>query len=251
MKKEELLAKGISETDADEIISSFSEDVDSSPLLDLQKAVGSDQEDMETLSKAEGEDEEEKENDKDYDEKYMKKYMKRYMKENKEEVGAFGKKMEKAIADIDMESDGAVVEMLDLAPILQDQQEFNSSMAKAIEGFGNVLEVLVSQGEKSYDLMHKAAKVTAEQAVNLDSFLSVPKGRKGVSAANAENMQKAQLVSGDQNKLVEKILQKAVRNGDSTAGQVISAFDSKGKDVNKLNSVQREFINDLINKEDK
>lgn len=256
MTKDELLEKGIAEETADEIVAAFSNSEEDS-LLTLQKALD-DSPEMDGLFKADKKAEESEDGDSededDYNEAYMKKYMKRYMKENKKssakaakEVGIFGEKMEKAISDIDTDSEGAVVEMTDLAPFLSTQSEFNESMVKAISELAGSIDLVSAQAEKSYDLMQKSAKVQVEQARGMDDFLSTPQGRKGVIAS--ADMQKAQIVSADQNEEIYKVLMKAVKEKDHTAGQIISAFESRGKNANMLNKVQKEYINDLLKKE--
>lgn len=253
--KEELLQKGMSEADADEIISKLetdSEDNENS-LQALQKALDSNDSNEEILSKADGGDEEESEGkEDDYDEKYMKKYMKRYMKANKascqkmmKELGSANEKMNKAIDDVDIDSEGAVVEMTDLAPYLENQKEFNESMVKAIETMSEMIEVISSQNEKSYDLMKKAATVQVEQAEAIGDYFSKPQGRKGVVAS--ESLAKASEESNiaEPNVIYQKLF-KAVKEGDKQAGQVISAFESAGKNIKFLNNAHKNYIQNLL-----
>jgi hypothetical protein len=271
MTKEELLQKGVSEDVADEIISAFEDGGQENSLSLLEKALNKGSDKQESLFKAEeeGEEKEEKESkkeegeeeeegeDKDYDEKYMKKYMKRYMKENKKacskaakEVGMFNDEMKKAMDDIDTGAEGAVVEMNDLAPYLNAQRKFNDTMAKAIKEISSQVILISSQNEQSFDLMEKAARVQVEQAKAIDGVFSQPQGRKGVMSSAVQPMAKAvdQFVKED-NTRIYSVLMKAVKTGDRTAGQVISVFESCGKNANKLNITQRQYVSELLNKE--
>lgn len=262
MTKEELLLKGVSEEIADEIIAELEENPDENSLQSLQKALDKDDpEKMDDLLKAEKKDEgdeEDDDNDKkdDYNGSYMKKHMKRYMKENKKscqkfmkEMDGYGDDMKKAIDNLDDDSEGAIIEMTDLKPFLDVLGPVIEGMAKAIPELAERIEVVSAQADKNYDLMKKAAKVTAENAEGLNGFLSTPNGRKG-KVASIE-MQKAQIDSASQNKEVYKVLMKAVNQKDRVAGQIISDFESSGRNLNKLNSNQKEYIEDLLKKEDK
>jgi hypothetical protein len=249
--KEELLQKGISEEVADDIMSKLSnEDETENSLQALQKAVGGDDDSKKSKKKK---DEDEDDDDEEYDKAYMKKYMKRYMKENEKDdkdEDDDSKKMKKAIEEVNLDADGAVVEMEDLKPFLNAQSEFNSKMAKAFEDISSKIEVIESRQANSYDLMQKAAKVQIEQANSLSEFMSQPQGRKGVVADI--KMQKAVENTAEQSKIAYEVLMKAVRSGDAMAGQVISVFESHGKNINRLNEPQRAYINKLIaNKEAK
>jgi len=250
MTKEELLEKGISEDVADEIIASFEEN-DSSSLLLLEKALNKDSERQESLFKA-GDVDDDDDGD-DYNEEYMKKYMKRYMKENKKscsktakEVGLFEGEMKKAMESIDYDAEGAVVEMVDLGPILESQGEFNEKMAKAIEEISGQLTVIFAQTEEGFDIMEKAARVQVEQAKALDTVFSQPQGRKGVTAT--ADMAKAAEIAGnhEQNKLVYETLMKAVQTGDRQAGQIISVFESAGKNIAALSPEHKNYVNSLL-----
>lgn len=259
MTKEELLSKGLSETDADEVIASFSGSTEESPLQSLEKALGSVASEEQLIKAEEGEkgEKEDEEDKEEYNEKYMKKHMKRYMKENQKscksmmkELGGSESEMKKAVEDMDFENlEAAVIETEDLKPILEKQMEFNSEMTKAISLLSEQIETISSQTEKNYDLMEKAAKVTLDQAKGLDSFLSVPNGRKGV--VHDKNMQKATEFSPEQNKVVYDVLLKATKEGDSTAGGILSVFESYNKNLSVLNTDQRQYIGTLMNKEAK
>lgn len=262
MTKEELLHKGISEEMADEIIAGFSTDTEEgNSLLDLQKALDDDPGKMDSLIKAEDNEGDDKgDDDKDYDEAYMKKYMARYMKKNSKscqkmmkDLNLSGEKMAKAIDDLDLESEGAVVEMTDLSPFLSEFKEQFGDMVKAISAFANQVETVSAKTDKAYDLMHKAATVQAEQAEAINGFISVPNGRKGVIAdmnkAKTTQVQSGFSFTKEDNRLIYSSLMKAVNDGDKDAGIVIGAFESHGHDANKLNQAQRKFISDIISKE--
>lgn len=256
LTKEELLQKGISEDVADEIIAAA--ESDGSPensLQALEKALNN-----ETLFKAKGGDDDEgdeEEEGSDYDESYMKKYMKRYMKENKaacgkmaKDVGIFGGEMKKAVESFDNDAEAAVIEMEDLKPILESQVEFNDAMSKAVEEISGAIELIRVRAEQSYDLMQKAAAVQVETAKSMDEFFSTPAGRKGVTAS--VTMQKAENpVSPEMVKTVYSTLMKATQKGDQKAGMILSAFESTGKNLKRLNDLQRQYINDLIQQEAK
>ena len=259
LTKDELLQKEISEEDADEIIAAFDENVDS--LQTLEKALGEEVPEMDLFVKAEkgGEDEDSDEDDEDkdkddYNENFMKKHMKRYMKENEKscgkmakEVGVFGENMSKAISEFDTDAEGAIVEMIDLKPILEGQMEFNSVMAKAIEGMSAQIDMISAKSEDTFSLMSKSARVQVEQAKGMGEYLSQPTGRKG-AVSNVVPMQKAEpiVVSADGQREIYAVLEKAMKDGDSNAGLVMSAFESNGKDVNRLNLAQRQIISNLI-----
>jgi hypothetical protein len=254
LTKEELLQKGISAEVADEIIAASASDEGSENSLQaLEKAISTPEEGELFKAKGgkeKGEGEDEDGEDSDYDEAYMRKYMKRYMKENKKacgkmakEAGIFSGNMEKA-AELDMDAEGAIVEMADLKPILEEQGEFNSRMAKAIETLAEQVMYISERQDKSFDLMTKAAAVQVETAKGLGEFLSVPQGRKGVTAS--VEMQKASQVTPEMSKMIYSKLMKAVQSGNKDAGMVISAFESSGKNINRLNPAHRAFITQLM-----
>ena len=257
MTKEELLSKGVSENVADEIIAAFEDNGQENSLSLLEKALNKKEDTDESLFKAadkEEGDKGEEEDDDDYDEKYMKKYMKRYMKENEKEFEGEMKKssasMKKAREDFDMDAEGAVVEMADLKPFLDNQMSMNDTMCKAISNLQAELKVISAQNEESYSIMTKAARVQVEQAKALDSVFSQPVGRKGLIAQVPETkMQKAVEFAAADNAQVYSVLMKATRAGDTTAGLLISAFESAGKNVNSLNPVQKKYISELLIKE--
>jgi len=261
LTKDELLAKGVSEEVADQVIAALQDgNADDDSLQALQKAL--EDPEMDSLFKAEkggddnkGGDEDE---DKDYNEEYMKR--KRYMKENKsacaktaKEVGIFSDKMEKAIDDINVDADGVMMDMADLKPFLEAQKEFNGKLVKAIEDISSAVLVISAQNEKSFNVMKKAAGVTLTQAELLGEFMGKPAGRKGVVSVKDE-MRKASdiaVISVEGSKAIYSVLMKATQNHDSTAGQILSALESLGKDAHRLNKVQRKYIDELIKKEAK
>lgn len=257
LTKEELLQKGTSEELADEIIASYPSDdsqKDDDSLTALQKALDKDSPDkMDNLSKAEKKGDEENSDDEkeEYNEKFMKK-MKRYMKENKKsfkEMDESKEDMKKAIDDVDTDSEGAVVEMTDLAPFLEKLGPVLEGMAKAIPELSDRIDSISEKTEKNYSLMQKAAKVTAEQADEINKFLNVPSGRKGVTESAQMQKAQAQKSSNEQRKIVHGALMKAVRENDRKAGQIISAFESSGQNINALKPSDRKYVNDLIQKE--
>jgi hypothetical protein len=213
----------------------------------------------EELIKAKGgkaDDDENDDGEDGYDASYMKKHMKRYMKENSsackkaaEEVGIINEKMIKATELIDTDSAGAVVEMEDLKPFLEEQTQIMSDLTKAITTLADQIMVISDSSEKSYDLMQKAGKVQVEQAKVFNEFLAVPQGRKGITAS--ADMKKATSVniSKEDNDQIYQVLFKATKEGNRDAGIVISAFESAGHDATKLNKKQKQFISELLNKE--
>ena len=256
MTREELLEKGISEDVADEIISAFDEKGSENSLELLEKALSQDDK-QESLFKAdEPEEDDDDEGGDGYDEEYMRKYMKKYMKENTsackkaaKEIGLFNEDMKKAIDDVNVDADGAVVEMADLAPFLDSQREYNEQMAKAISVLAEQISVISAQAENGFDVMHKAARVQLEQARAFDQFLGAPTGRKGVTAT--ADMQKAveYTVTPEQKRDVYSALFKATRSGDHKAGEIISIFESAGQDIRALTPEHKLYVNDLLNKE--
>lgn len=250
MTKEELLEKGVSVEVADEIIAAFEDAGSSNSLELLEKALSEPKE--QTLFKAEDDPEDED----DYDEEYMRKYMKKYMKENKsactkaaKEAGLFAEEMKKAISEIDMNAEGAVIEMAELSPVLNSFVECIDKMAKAIEEVSGTVNVIAENTEPGYDLMQKAARVQVEQAKALDGILSQPAGRKGVVAHT--NLQKAADVvnNPEVGKAVYSVLFKATKGGDHKAGEIISLYESAGHDIRALTPDHRQYVNDLLAKE--
>lgn len=260
--KEELLQKGVSEEIADEIIATFDEiDTEDDSLLALQKALDKkDSNSEQDLFKADEGDKKEDNDDKDdYDESYMKKYMSRYMKKNMKscqkmmkEIGGYSEKMSKAIEDFDLDSEGAVVEMTDLKPFLDDVNEVFDGMSKAISTLADRIIAIEDKTESTYDLMHKAATVQADQAKEINEFLSVPQGRKGVvsgmNKAQDTNVVNKTSFSKEDNDFAYKTLQKALHNGEKDAGTLISVFESNGHDLNNLRPAQRQAISTFISK---
>jgi hypothetical protein len=266
--KEELLQKGLSEEDADKIITAFesNEDPENSIQL-LEKALNEgdnstpgDSPDVDPLLKAKKgkEDDDDSGDDDDYNPEFMKKHMKRYMKENKKscgkmakEVGIYGEEMKKAIDEMDTNLDGAVVEMADLKPILEQQVAFNESLSKAVEELSGRVLSISTLGEKQFDVMQKAAQLQVDQAKSMETFLSQPAGKKGKTAISTEDMKKAKetLISPESTQYIYDVLMKATKDGDRNAGMIISAFESSGKNVNMLNPGQKKYINELITKE--
>lgn len=265
MTKEELLQKGLSEETADEVIKAdlFTENPDENSLQSLEKALNPEDPEMDSLAKAgkkdEGKKEEDDEDKEDYNEKYMKKNMKRYMKENKKscqkmmkEMDEYGDDMKKAIDDIDLDSEGAVIEMVDLKPFVEKLGTVIEGMAKAIPELSERIEVVSAQADKNFSLMEKAARLQVDQAKNIGEFMSEPTGRKSVDV----NLRKAGAVdpeaakfSKEDNRIIYKTLMKAVKDRDKDAGMVISAFESSGQNANRLSKPHKEFVCDLMKKE--
>jgi hypothetical protein len=254
MTKEELLQKGVSEDVADEIVAAFDETGSSNSLLLLEKALNKDDGKQESLFKAEEMDDDD-DDEEGYDEAYMKKYMRKYMMANKKscgkmakELGIAGEEMKKAMDDFSMDAEGAVIEMADLAPILESQLEFNERMAKAIEEISGQINLISAQAENGFDIMAKAARVQVEQAKALDTVLSTPQGRKGVTANVDMTKAIEPVISPEQNKLVYSVLMKAVQSGDAKAGQIISVFESAGRNIQALTPEHKNYVNNLLAK---
>jgi len=263
LTKKELLLKGIDPATADEILASMDQS-DDSPLANLRKAMNGDS-GMGSLFKADHKepdgDEDGKDEDgdgdgdgDDYDEEYMKKYMKKYMKANKElckadaeEVGLFDKEMKKAIESMDFDTEGAVVEMTDLAPFLDSQMEFNSKMAKAIMSLVQRVEVIADQTAEGYSLLHKASAVQVETAEIIAGISKTPNGRKGVMVTD---LAKARVIAGQSDVMtVWNVLAKAINAGDTLAGDIGSKFESSGKRFDLLTTNEQNYVNELIKKE--
>jgi hypothetical protein len=185
--------------------------------------------------------------------------MTRYMKENKsairqnmKDAGVFADEMKKAIEDLDMDS-GAVVEMNDLGPFIKDIVKFNEEMLKAMEMITGQVDTISAKSEETYELLRKAAKAQVDQAKDLKAYMDTPIGRKGKIAD--EKMHKANefnqegKFTPEENKAAYKVLMKAVKEKNTDAGMVISAFEAGGHDANRLRSNQKTFIRDLLAKE--
>lgn len=259
LTRAQLLAKGISEADADEILSSY-EDSGSNPLESLRKALDGGEESA--LFKADdGDEDDEKEDgakegdddDEGYDEEYMKKYMKKYMKSNPEsakkmaeEAGIFGEKMEKAASGIDIAADGAVIEMADLAPYLSAQQETISGMLKAMNVIAAKVETIQAQNAEAYSLLGKTARVNMVTAEALEKAMSVSTGRRGAVTADLEKARTSEVGTAQE---IYQTLAKAMKNGNGLAGEVLSVFESLGKNVKALNKAQIQFIQQLKQEE--
>jgi uncharacterized protein YoxC len=252
--KEELLLKGLSEKDADEIISSFSGGTtEENPLQALQKAIGDEDkpENGESdLAKAKPKDEEDEE-DEGYNAEYMKKNMKRYMKENKKacqkmmkDMDGAKEEMNKAIENIDPDSDGVVVDMEELSPYLEAQSETIEQLSKAIHKINEQLDVIMAQGEQNYDLMKKAGRVHFDTAKKINQAMSKSSGRKGITAD--ETMEKATNLKTEPQTCWDT-LYKATKAGNQKAGEVISKFETAGRRINLLSSSDQEFIKNLMN----
>jgi len=250
--KEELLQKGIDASEVDKIISALeAQTEDSSPLEALNKALN-DNPEMDSLFKAkkgEGdEDEDDEEDGEEYDEKFMKK-MKKYMKSkgkheepDGDEGPMFGKEMKKAIDDISG-ADGGVVEMADLAPVLNSMVETVQDMAKALSGLERRIEVISGQNAESYSLLTKAAAVTAETAEIVSGIGNTSAGRKGVIVAD---MKKAQEAVQPEPKVIWAALTKALNSGNIKAGEIGSKYESSGRRFNMLNPAEQNFVKELI-----
>ena len=250
--KEELLEKGVSEEVADEIISGLSED---DSLTALSKALGDGEGESGSLFKAEGEEDGDDESeDDDYDEKYMKRYMKKYMKSNgsackkmMKEMGMMKAEMSDSFNSIDASAEGAIVEMTDLSPVLDKFSETIDTMSKAIEAINDRVDVIARNSDTVYDLQSKSARVMLEMGKAQEFELSQSTGRKSTST---QNLQKAHEYSQNDSNIVYKTLLKAVKEGNESAGMVLSSFESNGKNLSKLNPAQRKVIAGLI-QEDK
>ena len=258
--REELLAKGLTVAQVDEILSA-TEGQDDSSLTALKKALEPKKD--EGLFKAEGGEKEGDEADDkepdgdadDYEEKYMRKHMARYMKENKtacrkaaDEAELFDKKMEKAISSIDADSDGAVVEMADLAPVLDAIPESYNALAKAVSALVSKTEIIIAQNENAFALMHKAASVTADTADAMGDYFKSSTGRKG---AQTSDMSKAlPLAAGLADvKAVYKVLQKAALiDRDEKAAGILEVFESAGQNIRALNPQRQAYVAELMTK---
>lgn len=245
--KEELLQKGIDPVVADEILASMESEENSSPLEALKKAVEKKPETGDLFKAKEGEDDEDE--DEEYDEKFMKK-MKKYMKSkgheepdgDEGEGNMFGK-MKKAIDDIDPNAEGAIVEMAELAPVLEAMVETVQTMAKAISGLERRIELVSDQNSENYNLLAKAAAVTAETAEIISEIGTQPQGRKGVLMAD---MNKAKDMTQPEPKVVWAALTKALNSGNMKAGEIGSKYESAGKRFSALNAVEQNFVKELI-----
>ena len=260
LTKEQLLQKGISPAVADEILAAANNQEDSS-LLALQKALKGD--DMDSLFKAGegngGQDPDDNgDDDDDYDEEYMKKYMKKFMVANKsactkaaKEVGLFGDEMKKAIDGIDMNADGAIIEMADLSDYLDAQVKFNSKLTKAFDTLLERVEIIAEQNAAGYSLLHKASTLQADMAEGMGSFLNSPAGRKGVTTVDMGKAKGVVTQNAANTNAIYTVLFKAMQSGDEKADMVLSAFESAGKNINKLDKGKQAFIAQLMAKEAK
>jgi len=253
--KEDLMkAANLSEEQANALLESFDGDFssDNSPISSLKKALNSDgQQDLFKADDEEVEDEEE-----EYDADYMKKYMKRYMKENPssckrmmEDLGVKKEAMKKASSEIDPNDAGVVVEMADLQPYMESQNEFNESLVKAVSELNSKLDTVIEANAYSQDILEKAAIVTADSSEKLDEFFSKPNTRKGVSfdpLTKAVQPSKEKKMVEQFPKIVHETLMKAISNGNREAGEVIGRFESAGKNFKMLRDSDKFFISNLL-----
>jgi hypothetical protein len=256
--KNELLAKGIDPTVADEIIASYDRSSeDENPLTRLEKALKPKKEnDEQSLFKAEegekdGDPANDNEPDEDEDdEKFMKKNKKAMKKAEDDEDEEKGEEMKKAFDSIDRSAPGAVVEMEDLAPAISAIQKSFSSLLKAVSVLSSRVDKIVAQNEESYDLMHKAAELQVETSKGLSSVLALPTGRKSVSTVN---MEKAVAVNADltNRQLVYQVLAKGVQMKDPIAGAIAERYESAGHDIRVLSKEDRAGIAKLIQENNK
>ena len=238
MNKEQLMAKGLSPEAADEVIASFAGADAGSPILELHKAVKKGA--SVDLFKAE-EDDEDDEKAGDGDEEDDDDMEKGEAIEEDEED------LEKAISDFNTSGEGAVVEMADLAPYLRATAKFNKSMLKAVSSLVAENKTIKAQNKELFELMHKAASVQVFTAEALEKAMSLPAGRKGVTTVPAQELAKAKAISSDA-KGIYVTLEKAMTIGDKRAGFILSAFESVGKRVEKLDQSSRDYISELIKK---
>jgi hypothetical protein len=259
--KDELLAKGIDPTVADEIVSSYdhSEEV-GTPLSQLEKALkpkkGNDEQSLFKAEKGEkeGDAEDDAEPDEDADDetkaKYMKKKALKKADGDEEDEEKDEKEMKKAFDSIDRSAPGAVVEMETLDPALSAIQTVMSSMLKAVNALSTRVDKIVAQNDESYDLMHKAAELQVETSKGLSAVLATPVGRKGV---NTVDMKKAQELNADltNRKLVYQVLAKAVSMKDPIGGAIAERYESAGHDIRALSKEDRAGIAKLIQENNK
>lgn len=238
MNKEQLMAKGLSPEAADEVIASFAGSTAGSPILELHKAIKKGGKADDLFKAEEEEEDEEKAGDGDDDDDDM---------EKGEDIDEDGEDLEKAISDINAHGEGAVVEMTDLAPYLRATAKFNKSMLKAVSDLVAENRTIKAQNAELYDIMHKAASVQVLTAETLEKAMGAPAGRKGVTTVSSQILEKAKAVDTDA-KTVYVTLEKAMLTGDRRAGLVLSAFESAGKQVGKLDKSSREYIAELIKK---
>jgi len=260
MTKEELLQKGFSPEEAEKVAQALDAQANNepeNPLLALKKEL-----DLSKAKASEGDDEPDKEGkDDDYNPEYMEKNMRRYMKENKKacakmmkEMGDYSEDMKKALEDFDEDGD-YLLETKNLAPFMETFTGITpvlEGMVKAIVNINEELTMVKGQNEKTFDLMQKAASVTADQAEifqNLNQAMSKSNGRKGITGMQAP-LQKAATPQGtitpEANKQVLTSLMKAVKQGIPGADDMVVVFESRGKDVNKIPPDTRQKIANII-----
>jgi len=260
MTKDELLLKGFSPEEAEIVSQALDAQANKepeNPLLALKKEL-----DLSKAKVPEGDDEPDKEGkDDDYNPEYMKKNMRRYMKENKKacakmmkEMGDYSQDMKKALEDFDEDGD-YLLETKNLAPFMETFTGITpvlEGMVKAIVNINEELTMVKGQNEKTFDLMQKAASVTADQAEifqNLNQAMSKSNGRKGITGTQAP-LQKAATPQGtitpEVNKQIFTTLMKAVKNGVPGSDNVISILETVGKDVNKLPAQSRQELVNVI-----
>jgi hypothetical protein len=258
--KDELLAKGIDEKTAGNIIALLESGSSSDAMTKLRKALNGEK--QESLFKAEDDDEDDNledadggdDDDDDYDAEYMKKNMRRYMSENQkackkmmEDMGGKVEKLNKAVGDIDTSADGAIVAMEDLTPALSAIANSVEALTKAVFRLNDKVDEFQANQHETHELLEKASNVTLMMAEEQEKTYSQSTGRKGLSTIPAETMQKAVTPASDSGvKMVYSTLAKAIGNGDRKAGMIMSVFESSGKKIAALSAEEREYVKNLM-----
>ena len=262
--KEELLKKGIDPDVVEEMVSLVESGRSGGAIEALQKALNSngqlslfkadDDDDDDDVVEPETDDGDDDGDGDNYDESYMKKHMKKFMSENQkacktmiENFADKSEKLEKAISDMDTSSDGAIVAMDDLTPILSAMGDTMEALAKAVHKIGDRLEEFSESQSETYDLLQKASAVTLAVAENSQKTFSQSQGRRGANAF--ESMAKASVDAAKQptgKSHIHSVLRKAIEGGDRTAGEIMSVFESTGMNLTVLKPEEKSYIAKLM-----
>lgn len=262
--KEELLQKGIDPAIVEEMIN-LAESGKSGDAIealakalsntggqqDLFKADDEDDDDDDSMSDDDNDDDDD---DDGYDEKYMKKNMKRYMSENKaackkmvESFEGESGKLQKAISSIDEDADGAVVEMVNLSPLLTSISSTMQSLTKAMFKMIDRVDELESGQIETQDLLEKASSVTLAIAENNQKVFSQSTGRRSVTEdLTKAEISRQQTAQNSNKRVVHEVLKKAIQNGDRKAGEIMGVFESTGMRLDVLNSDEKLYVKNLL-----
>jgi len=239
-----------------------------------KKKEGEDKEDESKLKFEKGDEDDKDDDDKDdkkkddgdkYDDKYMKKYMKKFMRQNPDYMSQMGK----AKTDIDAEHDlaskngdlQAEATMIDGTEIFKSFKTMSANFLKAVVAFDERL----SRIEKNLVFNNEVASLSGEILIKasetIDQMASMPAPLRARLAAQTMQKAKSETADGEKAETVfqkalslgfsgsKKVLMKAVMDGNSEAGRVLTQVESCFGNLSLLPPTSLRLIADLAPKE--